>query len=190
LNLIAGLDVPDAGDILIDNVSMPALYDDAATRLRRKKFSFIVQAFHVLPCCRGKRLSQDLSLHQNVALPLLLNGVARQRAQQMLAVAAVGLQGRGDDFPCQLSGGKLQRVAIAHALVHEPKLALAGAPIGNLDPDTAHEVIMLLRNEIKANGASGINATYPHAATADRVLQPTKEGLHDAAPTPSPGGIG
>jgi putative ABC transport system ATP-binding protein len=171
LNLIAGLDVPDAGDILIDNVSMPALDDDAATRLRREKFGFIFQAFHVLP---------HLTLNQNVALPLLLNGAAGQRAQQMLA--AVGLQGRGDDFPRQLSGGELQRVAIARALVHRPKLVLADEPTGNLDPDTAHEILKLLRNEIKANGASGIIVTHSHAAaaTADRVLVLTKDGLQPA----------
>jgi putative ABC transport system ATP-binding protein len=171
LNLIAGLDVPDSGEILIDDVSMSAIDDDAATRLRREKFGFIFQAFHVLP---------HLTLTQNVALPLLLNGDRGQRARQMLA--AVGLDGRGDDFPRQLSGGELQRVAIARALVHRPKLVLADEPTGNLDPDTAHEVLMLLRDEIKANGASGIIVTHSHAAaaTADRVLVLTKSGLHPA----------
>lgn len=171
LNLIAGLDQPDAGEILIDGVPMSSLDDDAATRLRREKFGFIFQAFHILP---------HLTLNQNVALPLLLNGGPEQRAQQMLA--AVGLQGRGDDFPRQLSGGELQRVAIARALVHRPKLVLADEPTGNLDPDTAHEVLMLLRGEIKANGASGIIVTHSRAAaaTADRVLVLTKDGLRDA----------
>jgi putative ABC transport system ATP-binding protein len=171
LNLIAGLDTPDLGEILIDNVAMSSLDDDAATRLRREKFGFIFQAFHVLP---------HLTLNQNVALPLLLNGAGRQRAAQMLA--AVGLDGRGDDFPRQLSGGELQRVAIARALVHRPKLVLADEPTGNLDPDTAHEVLMLLRSEIKANGASGIIVTHSlaAAATADRVLVLTKNGLQPA----------
>jgi putative ABC transport system ATP-binding protein len=168
LNLIAGLDVPDSGDILIDNVSMAALDDDAATRLRRERFGFIFQAFHVLP---------HLTLSQNVALPLLLNGADMKRAEQMLA--AVGLDGRGGDFPHQLSGGELQRVAIARALVHRPKLILADEPTGNLDPDTAHEVLLLLRQEIKSNAASGIIVTHSHAAaaTADRVLALTKDGL-------------
>jgi putative ABC transport system ATP-binding protein len=173
LNLIAGLDKPDSGDIVIDGVSMASLDDDAATRLRREKFGFIFQAFHVLPY---------LTLIQNVALPLLLNGRERQRAEQMLD--AVGLCGRGNDFPRQLSGGELQRVAIARALVHRPKLILADEPTGNLDPDTAHEVLMLLRAEIKANGASGIIVTHSRAAaaTADRVLVLTKNGLR-AAPS-------
>jgi putative ABC transport system ATP-binding protein len=168
LNLIAGLDSPDAGEILIDNVPISSLDDDAATLLRRQKLGFVFQAFHILP---------HLTLNQNVALPLLLNGEDLQRAQQMLA--AVGLHGRGDDFPRQLSGGELQRVAIARALVHRPKLILADEPTGNLDPDTAHEVLMLLREEIKANGASAIIVTHSQAAaaTADRVLVLTKNGL-------------
>jgi putative ABC transport system ATP-binding protein len=173
LNLIAGLDTPDSGDILVDGLAMSALDDDAATRLRREKFGFIFQAFHVLP---------HLSLLQNVALPLLLNHAPTQRAQQMLA--AVGLDGREHDFPRQLSGGELQRVAIARALVHKPKLLLADEPTGNLDPDTAHEVLTLLRNEIRANGASAIMVTHSlaAAAVADRVLILTKSGLQPMEP--------
>ena len=169
LNLIAGLDTPDAGDILIDGVAMSSLDDDAATRLRREKFGFVFQAFHILP---------HLTLQQNVALPLLLNGGRIEPAKRMLD--AVGLQGRGNDFPRQLSGGELQRVAIARALVHRPKLLLADEPTGNLDPDTAHDVLMLLRDEIKANGASGIIVTHSQAAaaTADRILILTRDGLH------------
>jgi putative ABC transport system ATP-binding protein len=169
LNLIAGLDAPDAGEIVIDGVAMSSLDDDAATRLRREKFGFIFQAFHILP---------HLTLRQNVALPLLLNGSDLDPAGRMLD--AVGLQGRGNDFPRQLSGGELQRVAIARALVHRPKLVLADEPTGNLDPETAQDVLMLLRNEIKANGASGILVTHSTAAaaTADRVLVLTRDGLH------------
>jgi putative ABC transport system ATP-binding protein len=168
LNLIAGLDSADSGEILIDGQAMSALDDDAATRLRREKFGFIFQAFHVLP---------HLTLLQNVALPLLLNGEPGERALQMLQ--AVGLQGREHDFPRQLSGGEMQRVAIARALVHRPKLLLADEPTGNLDPDTAQGILTLLRDEIKANGASAIIVTHSHAAaaTADRILTLTKEGL-------------
>lgn len=174
LNLIAGLDTPDSGEIVINGVAISSLDDDAATKLRREQFGFIFQAFHVLP---------HLTLAQNIALPLLLNGSeAAERVAQMLE--QVGLQGRGDDFPRQLSGGELQRVAIARALIHRPKLVLADEPTGNLDPDTAHEILQLIRHEIKANGAMGILVTHSHAAaaTADRVLQLTKAGLQPVEP--------
>ncbi len=104
LNLIAGLDVPDSGMLLIDGQRLDALNDDAATRLRRAKLGFVFQAFHLLP---------HLDLLQNVALPLRLNGLPDTRARDMLA--AVGLAGREHDFPRQLSGGEMQRVAIARA---------------------------------------------------------------------------
>lgn len=177
LNLIAGLDAPDTGEILINGIAMSSLEDDAATRLRRKEFGFIFQAFHILP---------HLTLSQNVALPLLLNRAPIERSEQMLD--AVGLGGRGQHFPRQLSGGELQRVAIARALVHRPKLILADEPTGNLDPDTAHEILMLMRKEIKANGASAIIVTHSRAAagTADRVLMLAKDGLHPLVPTDPP----
>lgn len=168
LNLIAGLDTPDSGEIRINGIAISALDDDAATRLRREQFGFIFQAFHVLP---------HLTLSQNIALPLLLNGAATDRVEQMLA--DVGLRDRGHHFPRQLSGGELQRVAIARALIHRPKLVLADEPTGNLDPDTAHEILQLMRREIKTNGATGIIVTHSHAAaaTADTVLNLTRDGL-------------
>jgi len=171
LNLIAGLDAPDSGQVIVDGTPMAALDDDAATRLRRTRMGFIFQAFHVLP---------HLSLQQNVALPLLLNRDGTARAEAMLA--AVGLAGRGHDFPRQLSGGELQRVAIARALVHKPALLLADEPTGNLDPETAGGILRLLRAEIKANGAGAIMVTHSHAAAemADEVLLLTREGLRAA----------
>ncbi|MES2018450.1 MAG: ABC transporter ATP-binding protein [Pseudomonadota bacterium] len=169
LNLIAGLDTPDSGDIIVDGVTMAAQTDDQATRLRRTRMGFIFQAFHVLP---------HLTLAQNVALPLLLNGQSQARAQEMLA--AVGLDGRGGDFPRQLSGGEMQRVAIARALVHRPALVLADEPTGNLDPETADTILSLLRAEIKASGASAIMVTHSHAAAAkaDKTLLLTRLGLN------------
>jgi putative ABC transport system ATP-binding protein len=169
LNLIAGLDAPDSGEVRVDGTPMSALDDDAATRLRRTRMGFIFQAFHVLP---------HLTLLQNVALPLLLNGRPdAARATQMLD--AVGLRGRGADFPRQLSGGELQRVAIARALVHRPALLLADEPTGNLDPDTAAGILHLLRTEIKASGAGAIMVTHSHAAAAlaDRTFVLTRAGL-------------
>lgn len=171
LNLIAGLDAPDSGEVLVDGQPMAALDDDAATRLRRTRMGFIFQAFHVLP---------HLTLRQNVALPLLLNRDSGARADDMLA--AVGLGGRGGDFPRQLSGGELQRVAIARALVHRPALLLADEPTGNLDPETAAGILQLLRSEIKATGAGAIMVTHSHAAAemADQVLLLTRSGLQAA----------
>jgi putative ABC transport system ATP-binding protein len=169
LNLIAGLDSADSGEVLIDGTSIARLNDDAATRLRRRKLGFVFQAFHLLP---------HLTVVQNVALPLLLNNKRPDRARDLLA--AVGLSGRDNDLPRQLSGGEMQRVAIARALVHGPKLILADEPTGNLDPDSAHEVLSLFRSEIKANGAAAIMVTHSltAAAIADRILILRDGGLH------------
>ena len=173
LNLVAGLDTPDSGEVMIDGVAISELDDAAATLLRRKTLGFIFQAFHILP---------HLTLKQNIALPLLLNDLPVLRVERMLA--EVGLSGRGNHFPYQLSGGELQRVAIARSLVHRPKLVLADEPTGNLDPDTAHAILQLIRAEIKKNGASGILVTHSHtaAATADTVLVMTKHGLKKTEP--------
>lgn len=172
LNLIAGLDNPDNGEIRIDGKSLPA-DDEAATLLRRKYLGFIFQAFHVLP---------HLTLLQNVSLPLLLNHLPLERASTMLAT--VGLRGREQDFPYQLSGGELQRVAVARALVHRPRLILADEPTGNLDQETAREILRLIRAEIKANGASAIIVTHSHTAaeTADNILMLGKHGLTPVSP--------
>jgi putative ABC transport system ATP-binding protein len=133
---------------------------------------FVFQAFHVLPY---------LSVFQNVALPLRLLGVdpheSRSRVQQMLD--AVGLGERTGSMPRELSGGELQRVAIARALVHGPKLVLADEPTGNLDPDSANQVLSLLRAQVKSRNAAGILVTHSRAAadTADRVYLLTAAGL-------------
>ena len=172
LHLIAGLDVADSGEVLIDGEPVLNLSDDDATRLRRQKLGFVFQAFHVLP---------HLTLYQNVAVPLLLNNLSPTPAHDMLA--AVGLGGRGNDMPRELSGGELQRVAIARALVHRPRLILADEPTGNLDPQTAHEVLEVLRAEIKATRAAAVMVTHSEAAAAfaDRVLTLSQGTLHDRA---------
>ncbi len=172
LNLVAGLDRPDAGAILLDDVALDSLDDDALTALRRTRMGFVFQAFHVLPY---------LTVAQNVALPLSLVGVddvvASRRVGAMLV--AVGLADRGESPPRELSGGELQRVAIARALVHEPALVLADEPTGNLDPDTAAQVLALLRDQVKVRRAAGILVTHSRAAaaTADRVLVLARDGL-------------
>jgi putative ABC transport system ATP-binding protein len=166
LNLIAGLDRPDAGSVIIDGADIAHMHDDARTLTRRAKLGFVFQAFHVLP---------HLSVLQNVALPLVLLGevpeTREQRARELLA--EVGLAGREDSMPRELSGGELQRVAVARALVHRPALVLADEPTGNLDPDTATVVLDLLAREIRGRRAAGVLVTHSEAAaaTADRVLR-------------------
>ena len=172
LNLVAGLDVPDEGEIEVDGTSLAGLSDEALTRMRREKMGFVFQAFHVLPY---------LSVVQNVALPLNLLGedghTATRRAREMLG--AVGLGERVSSAPRELSGGELQRVALARALVHEPKLVLADEPTGNLDPESAGQVLSLLRDQMKRRGAAGILVTHSRhaAATADCVLALGPDGL-------------
>ena len=174
LNLIAGLDRADQGNVVLDGEDLGRLDEAALTRWRRHKLGFIFQAFHILP---------HLTLQQNVALPLWLQGgsgaTADDSARQMLD--AVGLAGRAASWPHELSGGELQRVAIARALVHRPRLVLADEPTGNLDPANATRVLDLLGERIRAAGAIGILVTHSReaAATADRILQLTPDGLQE-----------
>jgi putative ABC transport system ATP-binding protein len=172
LNLIAGLDRPDAGTVLVDGADLGRLDDDGLARLRRRSMGFVFQAFHLLPY---------LSIAQNVALPLVLNGQSRAAigARVDTLLQAVGLDGRQEDFPRQLSGGETQRVAIARALAHRPRLILADEPTGNLDGATGAGVLELLRRSIKEEGSAGILVTHSRAAaaTTDRVFLLTGEAL-------------
>jgi putative ABC transport system ATP-binding protein len=172
LNLVAGLDVADAGSIAIAGTDLAGLDDDERTRLRRRAVGFVFQAFHILP---------HLTLAQNIALPLVLGkapaGESLARADAMLT--AVGLGGRGGDFPAQISGGELQRIAIARALVHRPALILADEPTGNLDPETAAKILALFTAEVRASGAAAVIVTHSDraAAIADRAFVLGPRGL-------------
>lgn len=172
LNVIAGLDAADAGQVLIGGRDVAALAEPERAALRASALGFVFQAFHVLP---------HLSLARNVALPCLLAGMnaadALARAESMLA--AVGLAGRGADWPAVLSGGELQRVAIARALVHRPGLVLADEPTGNLDPETAARILDLLLSEARDRRAAVLIVTHSQmvAAAADRVLRLSASGL-------------
>jgi putative ABC transport system ATP-binding protein len=169
LNVIAGLEPIDSGEIVFEGARLGDLGDDALALLRRDKFGFVFQAFHVLP---------HLTVEENVALPLLLRSVADRRKAQEL-IAAVGLAGREASPPRELSGGELQRVAIARALVGDPKLVLADEPTGNLDPDNARQVLALLQAQVRERGAAAILATHSAQAAAgcDRRYRLSSEGL-------------
>ncbi|MFN7085294.1 MAG: ABC transporter ATP-binding protein [Burkholderiales bacterium] len=177
LNLIAGLDVPDSGSIMLEGTELTALDDDARTLLRRERMGFVFQAFHLLP---------HLTVEQNAALPLILCGadpaLRAQRARQTLD--AVGVAALAASHPRELSGGEMQRVAIARALIHHPQLLLADEPTGNLDPDSAHLVLRVLREQILRNAGAGILVTHSAtaAATTDRVYDLTADGLLPRAP--------
>ncbi len=165
LNLVAGLDTVDTGSIAIGGQDLATLDDDGRTRLRRTRIGFVFQAFHVLP---------HLTLAQNVALPLVLahTPAAAAIAAATAMLGAVGLGGRGSDYPAQLSGGEMQRIAIARALVHRPALILADEPTGNLDPETAERILALFIDQTRSSGAGAVIVTHSDraAAVADRAL--------------------
>ena len=176
LNGMAGLDRIDSGRVLLAGHDVHALDEAARAHLRRRHLGFVFQAFHVLP---------HLDVAQNVGLPLMLLDEHRApdaAARIDQALAAVGLQGLGARLPQTLSGGQLQRVAIARALIHRPGLLLADEPTGNLDPDTAEQVMNALVERIRDHGAACVMVTHSPtaAARADRVLRLTRQGLRDA----------
>lgn len=178
LNLVAGLDVPDSGAVLLEGTDLVALDERDRTLLRRARMGFVFQAFHLLP---------HLSVAGNVALPLALNGItgepARIRVEELLH--SVGLQGRSGSFPRELSGGEMQRVAVARALAHRPALVLADEPTGNLDPENSAIVLETLRAQIVRDRSAGVLVTHSAmaAATTDRVYELTRDGLFLRGPT-------
>jgi putative ABC transport system ATP-binding protein len=175
LNIVAGLDSSDFGEVRVAGADLNRLNEAGRTALRRDAIGFVFQAFHILP---------HLDLERNVAIPLILQKQPRAsalvRAGEMLE--AVGLGDRGSSYPRELSGGELQRVAIARAMVHEPRLILADEPTGNLDPDTAAQIIGLLGRTVKERGAAMLLVTHSPlaAAMADRQLMLTPHGLVSA----------
>ncbi len=172
LNIVAGLDRPDAGTVTVsdtDSVSgceLTALGEDELARWRRRRVGFVFQAFHLLPY---------LTVEENVGLPLLLGGVAaaERSRRARAALDAVGMRMHATRRPATLSGGEMQRVAVARAVVHRPALVLADEPTGNLDEANAAATMEALREAVKREGAAGLLVTHSAvaAATADRVLR-------------------
>jgi putative ABC transport system ATP-binding protein len=165
LNLIAGLDPPTSGHVLVDGTDIGALDEQARTRFRRRHIGFVFQFFNLIPV---------LTVEENVLLPLDLNdradaaGVARARA----LLDRVGLDGRGASFPDRLSGGEQQRVAVARALIHDPALVLADEPTGNLDAETAAGMLELLDALAREARKTVVMVTHSRevVGVADRIF--------------------
>jgi len=164
MHLLAGLDRPTGGRVLIDGVDLSDLDDDALTELRRDKIGFVFQAFNLLPV---------LSAQENIVLPLSIAGRRPDAAWMDQLVATVGLQDRLSHRPSELSGGQQQRVALARALVSRPAVVFADEPTGNLDSRASGEVLDLLRRSVDELGQTVIMVTHdPGAADyADRVVE-------------------
>jgi putative ABC transport system ATP-binding protein len=165
LNVIAGIDHPSAGTVLVDGTDLTALDEQARTRFRRRHIGFVFQFFNLIPL---------LTVEENLLLPLELNGRADPAgvARARVLLERVGLGGRGDSFPDRLSGGEQQRVAIARALVHEPALILADEPTGNLDAETAAGVLELLDTLAREAGRTVLMVTHSRevVGVADRIF--------------------
>ena len=165
LNLIAGLDVPDAGGILLEGRDLAPLDERERTLLRRRRMGFVFQAFHLLP---------HLNVGRNVALPLALNGQGGREVDVRVAelLDAVGLADRAGSLPRELSGGELQRVAVARALASRPDIVFADEPTGNLDSRTGAEILAFMKHAVRELGQTIVMVTHdPVAASyADRVV--------------------
>lgn len=175
LNLISGIDRPDSGSVQFDAMDVTALTEPHLTLFRRKNIGFVYQFFNLVP---------TLDVEENVRLVLELNGIraaeARERSTAMLK--EVGLGDRAHSAVDTLSGGEQQRVAIARALVHRPPVLLADEPTGNLDEETARQVLPVLLSLARQRGATLLIVTHDAALarTADRVLELKDGRLQEA----------
>jgi putative ABC transport system ATP-binding protein len=175
MHLLAGLDRPTSGSVVVDGEELADLDDKRRTALRRDKLGFVFQAFNLVPV---------LSALENITLPLTLAGRKTDQAWLDTLVDAVGLRDRLSHRPAELSGGQQQRVAIARALISRPAVVFADEPTGNLDSVSSHEVLELLRRAVDEFGQTVIMVTHDAgaAAAADRVLVlQDGEVVHDGA---------
>jgi putative ABC transport system ATP-binding protein len=168
LNLAGAMDFPTSGRVFLDGVSTSSLKDAGLTHLRREKVGFIFQSFQLL---------HTLTVFENVELPLLLAGKPNPREAARERLSWVELDGLGDRFPHQLSGGQMQRVGIARALVHSPCLLLADEPTGNLDTTTGNIILELLRRLTREKNAATVMATHsPEAAALASTVVRLRDG--------------
>ncbi len=163
LGLIAGLDRPTSGSIILDGIDITALPESQMTRYRRQKIGYIFQSFHLIP---------TLTALENVAVPLELNGDAAAGGRANELLAAVGLRDRSGHYPVQLSGGEQQRVAVARAFACRPPILLADEPTGNLDSTTGRQVIDLLLALNRDHGSTLVLVTHDAALAshAERIV--------------------
>lgn len=157
LHLIGGLDRPSSGDLLVDGRLIGQMADDQVTLFRRNKIGFVFQFFNLLP---------TLTALENVALPLVLDGRSKSEAenQAQALLKKVGLEQRKRHLPEELSGGEIQRVAMARALAFNPPLLLADEPTGNLDSNNGNAVLSLLRQISKEEGCTVVMVTHSEEA--------------------------
>lgn len=165
LNLVSGIDRPDAGSILVDEIDVTAMSETERTVFRRRHIGFVFQFFNLIP---------TLSVVENLWLPLELNGLRdpESEARALELLDDVGLADRAGSYPDTLSGGEQQRIAIARALIHSPKIVLADEPTGNLDKQTGLAVLDLLDQQIRKANKTMIMATHSEEVIgmADRIL--------------------
>ena len=163
LNLIAGIDLPDQGEVLIQGKSLGQLSEKKRTLLRRKKMGFVFQSFNLIP---------TLNVEENLMLPLEMNGIPNNSGIIPQMLGGLNLQGREESYPDRLSGGEQQRVAVARALMHQPSLLLADEPTGNLDGETSQETLKLKNHFVHRSGTTMIIATHSQKVVewVDRVF--------------------
>src|SRR5919199_4750555 len=164
LGLLAGLDTPTSGHVLLDGSDLSALDEDARARLRGEKVGFVFQTFQLIP---------TLTAAENVQVPLELRGDGGATARARDLLERVGLGDRTHHFPSQLSGGEQQRVAIARAFSNAPRILFADEPTGNLDTDTGARIVELLESLNRESGATVVLVTHDPAlaARAQRVIR-------------------
>jgi putative ABC transport system ATP-binding protein len=163
MHILAGLDKPTSGDVVIAGESIIGMSDNDLTHLRRRSIGFIFQFFNLLPM---------LTAEENVLLPLSIAGEKPDKAWFEALLEKMGLGNRRKHLPSELSGGQQQRVAIARALVSRPAIVFADEPTGNLDSKTSGEILELLRDSVESYGQTTVMVTHESraAAIADRVL--------------------